>query len=97
MVGVRYSRSAQVDLLDAWLFIAEENPAAADRLLEIIEREVRVLLDQPLLGRARPELGESVRSWSTSTPYVLFYLADEKGISVIRVLHHARDFQQIDF
>lgn len=38
-----------------------------------------------------------VRSWSTSTPYVLFCLADDEGIAVIRVLHHSREFQQIDF
>jgi len=47
------------------------------------------------MGRARPELAEGVRSWPTSTAYVLFYLADEQGITVLRVLHHARDVQRI--
>lgn len=52
MAGVRYSRSAQTDLLEAWLFVAEENPAAADRMLDVIEREALGLLGQPLMGKA---------------------------------------------
>ena len=65
---VQFTQSAQTDLLEAWLFIAEENLAAADRLLDQIERETQTLLLQPLMGRARPELATDVRSWPTSTP-----------------------------
>ena len=43
------------------------------------------------MGRGRPELATDVRSWPTSTPYVLFYVVVEKSITVLRVLHHARD------
>ena len=94
---VQFTQSAQNDLLEAWLFIAEENLSAADRLLEQIEREAQTLLLQPLMGRARPELATDVRSWPTSTPYVLFYTVDEESITVLRVLHHARDVRQFGF
>ena len=94
---VQFTQSAQNDLLEAWLFIAEENLSAADRLLEQIERETQTLLLQPLMGRARPELAADVRSWPTSTPYVLFYTVDEESITVLRVLHHARDVRQFGF
>jgi toxin ParE1/3/4 len=49
------------------------------------------------MGRARPDLAEGIRSWPTSTPYILFYLAEADGITVVRVLHHARDVQSIAF
>jgi len=49
------------------------------------------------MGRARPELAEGVRSWPTSTRYILHYLAMPEGITVLRVLHHARDIQQVPF
>jgi plasmid stabilization system protein ParE len=49
------------------------------------------------MGRARPELADGVRSWPTSTPYILFYLADNEGITVLRVLHHAQDVRQVVF
>lgn len=91
------SQSAHNDLLEAWLYIAEENQPAADKLLDAINKEANTLALQPLMGRTRPELADCLRSWPTSTPYLLFYLADEVGITVLRVLHHARDVRQIDF
>ena len=97
MAPVRFTQWAQTDLLEAWLFIAEENPPAADRVLDSIEQEATTLSLQPLMGRERTELAAGVRSWPTSTPYILFYIADEEGITVLRVLHHARDIQRIDF
>ena len=86
-----FTESAQADVLQAWLYIAEVNLTAADGVLEAIERDATVLLRQPLMGRARPELGRQVRSWPTSTPYILYYISEKAGITVLRVLHHARD------
>ena len=97
MSTVTLSQSAHNDLLEAWLYIAEVNQPAADKLLDAINKEANRLALQPLMGRARPELADCLRSWPTSTPYLLFYLADEVGITVLRVLHHARDVRQIDF
>ena len=93
MPVVQFTQSAQTDLLEAWLFIAEDNLSAADRLLDQIECEAHTLLLQPLMGRARPELSTDVRSWPTSTPYVV----GEESITVLRVLHHARDVRQFGF
>lgn len=97
MGAVLYAQSAQNDLLEAWLFIAEQNLNAADSVLDTIGREAEILATQPLMGRSRPELVAGLRSWPTSTPYILFYVVDGVGITVIRVLHHARDVQQVEF
>ncbi len=94
---VRLTQSARTDLLEAWTCIAEENLDAADGVLDAIEREALLLATQPLMGRARDELVRGIRSWPTSTPYILFYETDPDGITVIRVLHHARDIQTTDF
>ena len=48
------------------------------------------------MGRDRRELSPGIRSWPTSTPYILFYFPHEQGIVVARVLHHARDIEAID-
>lgn len=94
---VRLTQSAQTDLLEAWTYIAEENMDAADGVLDAIEREANLLATQPMMGRARGELVCGIRSWPTSTPYILFYEADPQGILILRVLHHARDIQATDF
>lgn len=96
MAKVFYSASAENDLLEAWLYVAEDSVASADRMLDRIEAEAVRLLEQPLMGRERPELSSGIRSWPTSTPYILFYFPHEQGIVVARVLHHARDIPAID-
>ncbi len=97
MGRVLHARSARNDLLEAWLYIAKDDPAAADRVLDAIEQEGNTLSLQPLMGRLRPELWRGVRSWPTSNAHVLFYPAGKKGITVLQVLHHARDVQRIVF
>ena len=55
MLQLVFTERAQADLLEAWLYIAEENLAAADRVLDTVEQESKVLRMQPLMGRARPD------------------------------------------
>ena len=92
-----FTERAQADLLEAWLHISEDNLAAADKVLDTLEQEAKLLLLQPLMGRARPELGSAVRSWPSATPYVLFYEVDESELTILRVLHHARDVRSASF
>lgn len=95
MRKVRRSTSAESDLLEAWLYIAEESVDSADRLLDQIETEMLKLLLQPEIGRRRDELAAGLRSWPTSTPYIVFDIAESDGITIARVLHHARDVPAI--
>ncbi len=97
MASVFFTRSAQTDLLEAWSFISEQSYEAADHVMDVIEKEAQTLALQPLMGRARPELSAGIRCWPTSTSYNLYYLSSEGGITVIRVLHHARDIQSREF
>lgn len=95
MSAIRLSASAENDLLEAWRYVAEDSLDAADRLLDRIDAEMRSLLLQPKMGRARNQLAAGLRSWPTSTPYILFYFVDDQGIMIARVLHHARDVPEI--
>ena len=97
MASVLFTRSAQTDLLETWSFISERSFEAADHVLDVIEKEAQTLALQPLMGRARPELSADIRCWPTSTSYNLYYIPEESGVIVVRVLHHARDIQSRDF
>ena len=97
MLRLVFTERAQADLLEAWLYFAEDNLGAADQVLDTIEQESKVLLNQPLMGRARPELGSQVRSWPSATRYILFYDVDGSELTVLRVLHHARDVRLASF
>lgn len=91
MPRIRFTHSAEIDLLELWLVTAEENLVAADGLLNSIQATVSLLGTQPGIGRARPELADELRSFPTRTPYIIFYQPEGSGLLIVRVLHHARD------
>ena len=91
MSRVRFTHSAENDLLELWLNMAEGNLAAADESLDVIQAAVSLLATQPEMGRARPELADALRSIPTRTPYLIFYVPENEGLLVVRVLQHARD------
>jgi toxin ParE1/3/4 len=86
---LRTSR-AHLDLVEAALHIAEENPTVADHWLDLIDEKCESLSRLPELGRKRPDLAPGLRSLPAGN-YVIFYRPITDGIEVIRVLHGARD------
>ncbi|NJK51668.1 MAG: type II toxin-antitoxin system RelE/ParE family toxin [Leptolyngbyaceae cyanobacterium SU_3_3] len=45
MTPIRLTNTAKADLLEVWLYAAEENTAAADRLIDEVGRRAIVELD----------------------------------------------------
>lgn len=85
---------AETDLIEIWVYIAEENPAAADALLESIDDKCATLATSPLMGRTRDELLPGIRSFPVGH-CVIFYQPIADGIEVVRVLHGARDLPSV--
>ncbi len=83
----RLCKRPQVDLdLDSiWDFIADDNPTAADRVLDRIGEVLDMLIRNPLAGRQRPELASGLRSFPAGN-YIVFYLPLDDGIEVVRIL-----------
>lgn len=77
MPRIRYTQSAEADLLELWLTIAEDNLVAADKSLDSIQSTVSLLAAQPEMGRVRPELADGLRSFSTRT-HTLFSMCQMK-------------------
>lgn len=80
---------ADVDALAAYLE-HEASPAFAQRTVNRILDRLLVLEDNPLLGVARPELGESRRCFLIR-PYVAIYEPTPTIVMVLRIVHGARD------
>ena len=94
MAEVRRTEDAEADLTAVWLYIADDNPRAADRtILALMEAEDR-LARFPEIGRRRTDLVADLRSWATGS-YVIFYRPTEDGILTIRILHGARDAGEV--
>lgn len=89
MAFVRRTARAEDDLVDIWLYIAADNPDAADRLLEEIDRKCTLLAGNPLLGRARPDIAPEFRYFPVGN-YLILYRALSDGVEVVRIVHGAR-------
>lgn len=89
-MGYRLSPLAEQDLEEILLYIAEvASPAPADRLIDAMVDRFDLLVEQPEMGRSRPEFGVGVRSIVVEN-YVIYYRPD-KEILIARVLHGHRD------
>jgi toxin ParE1/3/4 len=93
----RFRKASRVDLdLDSiWSFIAADNVGAANRQIDQIGEVFAMLLQNPLAGRGRPELGKDLRSFPVGN-YIVFYLPLSDGIEVVRVLHGRQDIDGDD-
>lgn len=84
------SRKARADLVELAPYYGQRSPSPMSKLLDRIEAAARLLDEHPLMGRARPELRQDLRSYPVR-PLVLFYLPQVNGIEIVRVLRGARD------
>jgi toxin ParE1/3/4 len=94
MAEVQRSDLAELDLLEIWFYIAEDNDRAADRFLDLLDQKCRHLADFPESGRKREDLAPNLRSLPVKR-YVIFYRPTSKGIEVARVLSAYRDAEAI--
>ena len=94
MKPIRLGAEAGADIDDIWLFIAEDDPNAADRFHDILMSKITLLATQPLMGRERDELGPGLRSFPIGR-YVVFYRDTADFLEVLRVLHGARDIESV--
>lgn len=86
----RVSTAARSDLDEIWLYIAHDNPDAADKYIRAIVSRFPTLASMPQLGRARPELSPGSRSFVVGH-HVIFYRLFAGGVEVARVLDGVRD------
>jgi toxin ParE1/3/4 len=86
---VRHTARARRDLLDIWLYIGGDNPAAADRVYARLAARIRILEKRPSAGRPRPEIAPDARSL-VEPPFLILYRVVANGVQIVRVLHGRR-------
>ena len=95
----RISARAQGDLdrIFAHIF-ARQGPMAADRFLGLAQEAAEFLVQHPLAG-PHPRWAmrhKTLRFWVISrTNFLIYYLPDERGVSIERVLDGRRDVARI--
>lgn len=92
-MAARYTPDAKQDLFEIWQYIVGHNPPAADQIIDRLTDAVEMLDAHPHAGQARPDLAEELRFFPVGN-YLVFYTPEDDGITVIRVLHGARDYPE---
>ena len=89
--GFELSEAARRDIANLRLYtranwgVAKEEEYVADLFARLTG-----LVEAPLLGRARPELGERIRSLLSDRHLILYRPKLDSGVSILRVMHHSQ-------
>ncbi len=94
MADILFSKFAGDDLKQIWLHISEQNQNAADKFLDELYKKFLLLAENPKIGRSHDEFIVHLRSFPHKK-YVIFYFLTENGIEIYRVLHGARDIEDL--
>jgi len=96
MLDIFISDQAEADLVDIWLYIAEDNIPAADRLNQKINDLILKLSEFPEIGRERPEIRavDGLRSVPVGK-YLVFYQVTEDTVRIHRILHGSLDIPSL--
>ena len=94
MAILKRTRQAEIDLLDIWAFISQDNLTAADKIVRQLDARSHELLGHPEMGIARDDVAKGMRHLVMGS-YLILYRIDGEDIEVVRYLHGARNLFSI--
>lgn len=83
------------DLVDAAMFIAEDDFEVADRVFDAFEESIEIIRQNPQIGVSRKFRDHrDIRMWFLRgfEKYLIFYTEDAEEIAILRIIHSARDY-----
>jgi len=85
------SLPAATDINAIWSYIAEDNPAAADRVEQSIHNAIDKLARNPNFGHFRDDLAPRQYKFYRVYSYLIIFRIEGDTLIVVRVIHGARD------
>ena len=90
---LEFAEWARKDLLEIARYIARDNPQRARSFVIELRQQCTLLVEQPGLGVAKPDLAADLRQIPYER-YLIFFSETDAGILVERVLHSALNLPQ---
>lgn len=91
---IRFSDFIVSDLEAIRVWIARDNPRAAERMLEAFRAEFLLIAARPNLYRRRPEYDGDVR-FAFVRQYAIIFRVSDAFISIERVVHGRRELEKL--
>lgn len=95
-IRLDWTPRAKTEFLDYALFIARDNPEAADRWMAAVDERLKAAAEMPYAGRKIPEWGRDDLREVIQGRYRLMYRIRSDGIQVLRVVEGHRRFLEDD-
>ena len=92
MIRRELSSEAESDLESIGDFIARDNPRRAMSFVRELRVQCRKITNAPKGYRARPELGQGIRSCAYGN-YVVFFYEEPSLVRILRILHGSVDIE----
>lgn len=89
---VRFLKSAMQDMLAIKQYIAQDNPAAAKRLIQSFKEKTKHLKEFPFSGRTIPETMDTHLIELVVSNYRIMYQVSEKVVTVFAVYESHRKY-----
>jgi len=93
-VKYRLSSVADEDIEEIWLYIARDNPSAADALIDVFHEKFQLLAHRPQIGLSCESLRPGMRRFHVNR-YIVYYQLRSSHIEIVRILHGARDIESL--
>ncbi|MCB2261637.1 MAG: type II toxin-antitoxin system RelE/ParE family toxin [Candidatus Thiosymbion ectosymbiont of Robbea hypermnestra] len=90
----RLSARAEADLMDIWIYSAEQwGIDQADRYIEALRHRFSWLSENRGLWKVRPDIAEGIYSYPNQSHIIYFRTLDsgQVGLEILRVLHGRMD------
>jgi len=94
MASYSLSKEARQDIDDILIYIAADQVDAAVAFNDRLNELFWMLAANPFAGRERTELGEGLRCFPVGN-YVIFYRLWAGEVAITRVIHAARELDEI--
>jgi toxin ParE1/3/4 len=94
MAEVKIAHLAEADLEEIWDYISANNVDSANRLIKDLTQKFRMLAENPEIGQAHDEFVLNLRSFPFKN-YLIFYFPIENGAEIYRVIHGARNIEDL--
>lgn len=90
------SPEAENDLDNIWLHIANEDPQAADKVIDYIDKSFHTIATSPNVGRIREDLWPDAQCHNTGkgvwrSHFLIFYRIGKDSIEIARVVEGHRN------
>ncbi len=94
---VRYLTAAEDDLYGIADYISEDNPRAANSMIDRLEQAINRLEISPFAGKVPDDDELRKRSYRMLIvgKYLVFYKVKERTVEIHRIIHGARDYKHL--